>query len=90
MSGDDERHDQCLVGKRAASCSFCGESKAKTGRLISGPAANVCPQCIVTMHGMLTPKEIERHTPPRESLAEAGRIIDAMVMAVPSRGKTDE
>lgn len=39
--------------KRLEYCSFCGKHEKEVERLIDGPAAAICNECIELIHGML-------------------------------------
>lgn len=51
-------------------CSFCGKSQDEVRKLIAGPMALICDECVDLCHDIV---DHERHTVPAwGSLAEAG------------------
>src|SRR5690606_36434042 len=34
-------------------CGFCGKHETEVARLIAGPIANICNECVELQHGML-------------------------------------
>lgn len=47
-------------------CSFCGRSEKEVGRLVRGPVASICPECIQTCREILDEGIITEHDPSRE------------------------
>ena len=37
--------------KRAIRCSFCGKHQDQVGRIIAGPGAYICNECVASVHG---------------------------------------
>lgn len=62
-------------------CSFCGRPSSQVGKLIAGPSAYICDECVELFHDLLTnDKRIrrERHKPlpkPAEIKAELDKYV---------------
>jgi ClpX C4-type zinc finger len=49
-------------------CSFCGKSQKAVRKLIAGPTACICDECIMLSNAIIA-EEIERAPPPRTEAA---------------------
>lgn len=36
-------------------CDFCGKGAGEVAKLIDGPTANICDECVVLCNGVLAP-----------------------------------
>jgi ATP-dependent Clp protease ATP-binding subunit ClpX len=48
-------------GRRLLKCSFCGKSEEQVAKLIAGPAAHICDECVDLCNQIL---EASNDTPP--------------------------
>ncbi|HEY7831967.1 MAG TPA: ClpX C4-type zinc finger protein [Ktedonobacterales bacterium] len=55
-------------------CSFCGKGPDQTRRLIAGPSAYICAECVALCNEILAEAEPE---PPPAATAETGDSPDA-------------
>ncbi len=45
--------------KVVPSCSFCGKPRDEVGRLVPGPAVNICDECVAVCNEILSDLQME-------------------------------
>ncbi|MFZ1989027.1 MAG: ClpX C4-type zinc finger protein [Alphaproteobacteria bacterium] len=74
MPNDDDKRDQLTL-----SCSFCGKSQHQVRRLIAGPTAFICDECVPRCETIIGQEdELARLLVDEMSAANLGELLSTM------------
>lgn len=48
-----EKNSPVVSGEEGEQCSFCGKHKSEVKRLVAGPSASICDECIAECSRLL-------------------------------------